>query len=65
MLISIQKSAEARAVCDEFGGRLEFLPLYSPHYNPIEESFAELKAWMKKNCDLALALETILEYLLS
>ena len=54
---SSHKSADVRALCDEFGVRLEFLPPYSPDYNPIEESFAELKAWMKKNRDLALAYE--------
>ena len=31
---------------------LDFLPLYSPDFNPIEEAFAELKAWMKKNIQL-------------
>ena len=38
---SIQKSAEVRALCDEFGVGLEFLPPYSADYNLIEESFAE------------------------
>ena len=33
---------------------LAYLPPYSPDFNPIEESFAELKAWMKKNNALAL-----------
>jgi transposase len=28
---------------------LEFLPPYSPDLNPIEESFAELKQWLKKH----------------
>jgi len=28
---------------------LEYLPPYSPDYNPIEEAFAELKAWIKRN----------------
>jgi len=28
---------------------LEFLPPYSPDFNPTEESFAEMKAWMRKN----------------
>ena len=28
---------------------LTFLLLYSPDFNPIEEAFAELKAWMRKN----------------
>ena len=54
---SIRKRAEVRELCDEFGVRLEFLPPYSPDYNAIEESFAELKEWMKKNRDLALAFE--------
>ena len=53
---SVRKSAEVRVLCDEFGTHLEFLPPYSPDYNPIEESFAELKAWMKKKRDLALAI---------
>lgn len=28
---------------------LVFLPPYSPDLNPIEETFAQLKAWIKKN----------------
>ena len=31
---------------------LEYLPPYSPDMNPIEEAFAEMKAWMKKNNQL-------------
>ena len=53
---SIHKSAVVRALCDEFSVYLEFLPPYSPDYNPTKESFAELKAWMK-NRDLALTFE--------
>jgi len=34
---------------------LAFLPPYSPDLNPIEESFAELKAWIKKNHTLVTA----------
>jgi len=40
-------------MCEEAGVRLEFLPPYSPDYNPIEEALAELKAWIKKNYMLA------------
>ena len=36
-------------MCDEAGIHLEYLPPYSPDFNPIEEAFAELKAWIKKN----------------
>jgi transposase len=29
------------------GARLRFLPLYSPHFNPIELAFATLKAFLR------------------
>jgi len=31
--------------------RLLFLPPYSPDYNPIEEVFASVKAWMRHHDD--------------
>jgi transposase len=40
-------------VCKNAGVLLVFLPPYSPDFNPIEEAFAELKAWMRKNYMLA------------
>jgi len=40
-------------MCRDVGVELAFLPPYSPDFNPIEESFAELKAWIKKNRALA------------
>ena len=39
-------------LCDDAGVILDFLPPYSPDFNPIEEAFAELKAWMRKNNQL-------------
>ena len=36
-------------MCDEAGVHLESLPPYSSDFNPIEEAFTELKAWIKKN----------------
>jgi transposase len=36
------------AVCTERGVRLLFLPPYSPDFNPIEESFGDLKAWIRR-----------------
>jgi transposase len=36
-------------MCEEVGVVLAYLPPYSRDYNPIEEAFAELKAWLKKN----------------
>lgn len=38
-----------KELCDEAGVILAFLPPYSPDFNLIEEAFAELKGWMKKN----------------
>ena len=45
-------------MCNEAGVLLEFLPLYLPDYNLIEEAFAELKQWLKKNYMLASGYES-------
>jgi DDE superfamily endonuclease len=39
-------------LCDDAEVILDFLPPYSPDFNPIEKAFAELKAWMRKNNQL-------------
>jgi transposase len=36
-------------ICDEAGIKVAYLPPYSPDLNPIEEAFAELKAWCRKH----------------
>jgi hypothetical protein len=33
--------------------RLVFLPAYSPDFNPIEEAFSAIKAWIRANRDYA------------
>ncbi|KZP15836.1 hypothetical protein FIBSPDRAFT_749584 [Athelia psychrophila] len=33
--------------------RLLYLPPYSPDYNPIEEVFSAMKAWLRANHDYA------------
>jgi hypothetical protein len=45
-------------LCSDAGVLLVFLPPYSPDLNPIEEAFAELKAWMRKNYRLQEYYET-------
>ena len=45
-------------LCHSAGVVLEFLPPYSPDFNPIEESFAKMKAWMRKNYTLQENYET-------
>jgi transposase len=50
-------------MCMEVGVKCEFLPLYSPDFNPIEESFAELKQWIKKNRSLEADYESFEQFL--
>ena len=49
------KSKAVRAAIKDAGARLWFLPKYSPDLNPIEQTFAQIKHWMrmaqKKNPD--------------
>ena len=45
-------NSELTEMCQEAGVRLEYLPLYSPDLNPIETSFAVLKAWIKRHQDI-------------
>ena len=46
LLIYLQ---ELRDMCEDAGVLLDFLPPCSPDFNPIEQSFAQLKAWMRKH----------------
>jgi transposase len=54
---SIHRSEELREACQEKGIHLLFLPAYSPDMNPIEQSFSQLKSWMRRNQPLAQAME--------
>lgn len=44
---SIHRSARVEQLCAQAGVKLVYLPPYSPDLNPIEEFFAELKAFIK------------------
>lgn len=37
------KAAGVRDAIEQIGGRLMYLPPYSPHFNPIENAFSKLK----------------------
>lgn len=41
----------AACVCIEYrtGAILEYLPPYSPDFNPIEEAFSFMKHWLKRH----------------
>jgi transposase len=46
---SIHRNRRLRELCDAYGVALEFLPPYSPDFNPIEATFHDLKAWIRRN----------------
>ena len=49
---NVSNGQRMKDICADAGVLLDFLPPYSPDFNPIEEAFAELKAWMRKNIQL-------------
>jgi transposase len=51
---TIHHSERIPQLCADAGVKLVYLPPYSPDYNPIEEFFSELKAFVKKSWRLYL-----------
>jgi len=45
--LAVHKQAAVRAAIEHVGAQLRFLPSYSPDFNPIEQAFAKLKAFMR------------------
>ena len=45
--LAMHKQPEVQAAIEQAGARLRFLPPYSPDFNPIEQAFAKLKAFMR------------------
>jgi transposase len=46
--VSFHHSDRIEEMCRDAGVKVVYLPPYSPDQNPIEEFFAELKAFIKK-----------------
>ena len=46
---SIHHVDKVATMIEQTGAILRFLPPYSPDYNPLEESFAKVKAYLKAN----------------
>ena len=46
--LSSHKGPRVRELIESAGGRLLYLPPYSPDFNPIESAFAKLKALIRK-----------------
>jgi len=45
--LAVHKQAAVRAAIEQVGAHLRFLPPYSPDFNPIEQAFAKLKAFLR------------------
>jgi transposase len=45
--LAVHKQAAVRSAIEHVGAQLRFLPPYSPDFNPIEQAFAKLKAFMR------------------
>jgi transposase len=54
---SIHHSERFQTFCEMRGIKIEYLPPYSPHLNPIEMAFHELKEWMRRHRALAVQFE--------
>ncbi len=46
--LSVHKRADIRQQIEQIGCQLIFLPAYSPDFNPIEQAFSKLKAWLRQ-----------------
>jgi transposase len=45
--LAVHKQPEVRTAIAGVGAQLRFLPPYSPDFNPIEQAFAKLKAFLR------------------
>ena len=45
--LAVHHQPDVRAAIEGAGAQLRFLPPYSPDFNPIEQAFAKLKAFLR------------------
>ena len=45
--LAVHKQPDVRLAIEAVGAQLRFLPPYSPDFNPIEQAFAKLKAFLR------------------
>jgi transposase len=46
--VSFHRRESLRELIEAHGATVKFLPAYSPEFNPIEECWSKLKAWLRK-----------------
>ena len=61
--VKLHHRQRVKELCEAWDIWLKFLPPYSPHLNPIEASFAVVKAWIKRNRHLVVDFEDFGEFL--
>jgi transposase len=47
--VSVHTNREVTEVIEGAGHKIQYLPPYSPDYNPIELTFSVLKYWIKRH----------------
>jgi transposase len=45
--LAVHKQPDVRLAVEAVGAQILFLPPYSPDFNPIEQAFAKLKAFLR------------------
>jgi transposase len=56
------RKLKLQKIADRYGVFLLFLPPYSPDFNPIEKSWANLKKWLRKNLKFFPSLDFAIYY---
>src|SRR5215469_6939733 len=54
---SIHHNEELVELIESGGAKVVFLPPYSPDFNPIEEAFSAIKAWLCRNRDFVMSFQ--------
>jgi transposase len=47
----IHHNEKILSIIEEFGGKVLYLPPYSPDFNPIELAFSVIKSWLRRHND--------------
>lgn len=60
---TIHRSDRVQELCAMAGVLLEYLPPYSPDFNPIEQSFSVLKTWIRRHGEEAVLYDDFADFL--
>lgn len=60
---AIHHGDKVKDLCESYGIEIQYLPPYSPDYNPIEFTFNTLKAWIRRHFHKQINFETFGHFL--